>query len=95
MGESMTIRRSADGVVRIQGQPATEHTFSARWLDRHLGDLADVTITINTSTGPTVYRMTGFEPILNQSGEQAYEADGITPRWNFTGLRAELVDREA
>lgn len=94
MGQSMTIHRHRDGNVTIQGEPAAEHTFSARWIARYLGDICDVQITVNTSSGPTVYQLAGFEPIVDQDGNPVFEADGETPRLNFTGLRAVLKREE-
>jgi hypothetical protein len=90
VGQSLTIRRHRDGGVSIQGEPPAVHTFSARWIARHLGDLCDVEIVLKTSNGPVRYRMSGFEPIVDSDGSPAFEADGETPRFNFTGWQAVL-----
>lgn len=86
MGSSMTVRRTKDGRVEIVGDPPVAHEFSARWIARHLGDLVDVDIVVNTTDGPTRYRLDQFALI-------GYGPDG-EPKWNFTGLRGKLVSAE-
>jgi hypothetical protein len=86
MGESMTVHRTKGGRVEIAGDPPPVHEFSARWIARYLGDLVDVDITVNTTDGPTVYRLERFALVgYDESGE---------PRWNFTGLRGRLLGED-
>lgn len=78
MTTSLTIRLTTDG-PRIQGDLPENHTFAASWVDRNVGDFVEVNVVINTTDGPVVYKLAGFEK------------DGEKP--NYTAWQCELVDQ--
>lgn len=85
MGQSLTFHRRDDGSVTIAGEAPDEHVFSARWLARELGQIASVTIHLDTDDGVVDYELTGFGEIEGQT-----EDDG-SPKLNFTALHATKV----
>jgi hypothetical protein len=88
MGKSLIIRKKRDGSVNIEGEAPDTQTFSARFLQRELGDLVDVRIILHTSDGDMEYQFQGYEPI-----EGAFEDEEKTiPRLNFTGLVCTKVE---
>lgn len=83
MGSSLIIRKRRDGTTTIQGDLPVDHVFSARWIERELGDLVDVTITVKADGVEQAYRLEGFEQIDDGEG-------GTKP--NFTGWVATQVE---
>lgn len=63
---ALIIRKTEDG-TRLEGGAPDEHTFSARQIERELADgLLEVRVTLNTTDGPHVYRLQGFEQVENE-----------------------------
>jgi len=82
------LRRDRSGSVKIQGEPPTEHEFSARWIAREIqSGLASVRITLNTSSGPIAYDLVGFSE-LDTAGEDGQR------KLNFTGWKCRRVSEE-
>lgn len=78
IAKSLTIRKTADGVV-FEGALPDEHTFSSRFLDREIASgLVAVQVVIHGSEGDLVYEAIGYER----------DEDGNP---NFTGLKARRV----
>lgn len=87
MGRTLVLRRSRDGGVRVEGGNApTEHTLSARFIQREIeSGLVSVQVTLHVEGELVVYEMAGFEPF-----EDAVDADG-KPKLNFTAWKVCLV----
>lgn len=79
---SLILRKKRDGTTIVEGEFPDRHTFPARWVERELGDLVSVTITVKTTQGNKEYDFKGFERI---------ERDDGTDMPNFTGWIAEAV----
>lgn len=82
----------ADGARRLVGEPPSKHTFSARWLQREIGRLAEVRIVVTTDEREVTYRVTGYEPVYEPDGVTQARDDSGEARWNFTGLEAVMVE---
>lgn len=93
-GRVLTVRRRSDGSVTIEGDPPAQHTFSARWIAAHLGDLVDVRIVIHTVAGEVEYELAGFDTVLDGEGKQVMVdavGGGPVPKYNFTALKARRI----
>lgn len=55
----MVLHRKQDGSVTGQRMP-DQHILSARFIERHLGGLVEVKVTIKTDDGDKTYNLTGF-----------------------------------
>lgn len=85
MGQSLIIRKRADGRTTIDSDIPTAHGFSSRWIARNLGDLVDVRITLHTSDGDIDYKLVGYgEP--GQGTGTLDEDAGV-----YTNMRAERI----
>lgn len=84
---SLVLRKRRDGSREIVGEAPELHTFSARWIERELGDLVHVAITVRADGGDVIYELEGFEPVLGPDGKQMTDAQGL-PAFNWTGLVA-------
>ena len=74
----LTVRKRGDGSVTIEGGLPPVHDFSARWIDRNLGDLVRVTITVLTrdadgNVTEIPYQLTGYAPLFNADGSPVLE----------------------
>lgn len=94
----LQLRRRSDGSISTVGELPESHDFSARWIDRYLGDLVKVTITILTrdvdgEVTEIPYELTGFQAITDASGEPVLEnVEGEpTVKRNYTGLQARRI----
>jgi len=99
VARSLSIRKRRDGSVTIDGGLPPVHDFSARWIDRNLGDLVEVTITLLTrdaegNATPITYQLTGYAPILDRDGNPVVEdVEGEpTVRKNYTALSARHIE---
>lgn len=80
---TLVLRKRADGSRTIEGDAPDAHEFSARWIERELGDLVEVTVTVKTTAGDIEYTLAGFAQVESEDG----------PKPNFTGWRC--VRKEA
>ncbi|GAA0969772.1 hypothetical protein GCM10009555_017510 [Acrocarpospora macrocephala] len=65
----LRLRRTRDGVLRIDGDVPDDHYFSAGWIaDRIAAGEAEVTVTLNVEGGPVTWRLAGLE---NEDGSPA------------------------
>jgi hypothetical protein len=92
MSHSLILRKRADGRRTLESDLPDEHTFSARWIQKELGDLARVTVTLVTEDGEVDYVMESYEPIVGPLGRQVRDEQGDL-RWNWTGLVCRRVER--
>jgi hypothetical protein len=67
---ALILRKTEDG-VRVDGDAPEEHVFSARHIERELAEgLIEVFVHLNTTDGPHIYKLQGFEPNPeNEDGE--------------------------
>jgi hypothetical protein len=93
VGSSVTIRKRRDGTVSFEGELPERHTFAARFINRELGDLVDVRVTVRTSDQEATYRLVGFEPHLDAEGNPLLGDDG-EPKLNLSGWVCERVSTE-
>lgn len=83
MGQALIIRKHVDGTRSFEGELPGEHVFPARWIQREIGDLCEVKITVKTSGGKADYNVTGFLVEQDEDGNEVV---------NFTGLVATRED---
>lgn len=84
------IRKNGDMEVSV----GDVHEFPARWIGRMIGDKrVRVLIEIEHSGSKDQFELQGFSPQLGADGEQVYEADGETPKANFTAWVAKRVKK--
>jgi hypothetical protein len=89
----MSLRKLADGALRVTGEAPAEHTFAANGIRKYLeSGSARVLVVMRTEDGKedVTYEVTGFEPLMD-GDTQVVGANG-EPRWNWTGWVSQLVD---
>ncbi|MEO3860876.1 hypothetical protein [Acrocarpospora sp. B8E8] len=65
----LRLRRTRDGVLRIDGDIPNDHYFSAGWIaERIAAGEGEVTFTLQTEGGPITWRLAGLE---NEDGQSA------------------------
>lgn len=70
---SLHLRRRADGTLSITGEAPDEHEFPMSFLNREIGKLVDVHVTVHTDEGDVVYEVSGF-PTATDAEQPNYSA---------------------
>jgi hypothetical protein len=93
MGSSVIIRKRRDGATSFEGALPERNTFAARFINRELGDLVDVQVTVRTSDEVATYRLVGFEQHLDSDGSPLLD-DAGEPKLNLSGWVCERISTE-
>lgn len=88
----MNVRIRQSGAMEVD--VGDHHEFSARWIGRMVGDgRVRVLIQIEHSGDKDTFEFQGFSPLTDNDGNPVYEADGETPKANFTAWVGKRVKK--